>query len=341
MYHKIYVTLSYGFHLYVSYHTFTFTFIQEITNFLKQIPFVGWVLELLDDAITSAIEALFDGIGIEIPSFGLDVPFLDNLDRLVEDAKKALQEFLDFFTSIMDMDGKIDDLIEPIISAIQEAIPSADFDLGCDISDNPEECFFDVLSSFVTIPSTDLAIPELNIGDFTAKLPEGLTSIAETFTNEIESIMDGILNLFEDVECDRYETLRINIPEFIEDTLTNFTSSAFPIPNCPINVEVCTNLRLPGLETFSGGIIDKLGDIISRRNRQLSVDTTSGFRRLLSVDDLCQDRWSDGGLFVNGGISIPIPIDDLLARGSSYATFRSSKFNKIFNFGKIPTSFKR
>jgi hypothetical protein len=183
--------------------------------------------------------------------------------------------------------------------------------------------FFDVLSSFVTIPSTDLAIPELNIGDFTAKLPEGLTSIAETFTNEIESIMDGILNLFEDVECDRYETLRINIPEFIEDALTNFTTSAFPIPNCPVNVEVCTNLRLPGLETFSGGIIDKLD------------------RMSLSEEDLCQDRWSEGGLFVNGGISIPIPIDDLLARGSNYTRFRSSKFNKILNFGKIPTSFKK
>jgi hypothetical protein len=294
VYHKIYVTLSYGFHLYVSYHTFTFTFIQEITNFLKQIPFVGWVLELLDDAITSAIEALFDGIGIEIPSFGLDVPFLDNLDRLVEDAKKELQEFLDFFTSIMDMDGEIDDLIEPIISAIQEAIPSVDFDLGCiisddisdDISDNPEECFFDVLRKFVKIPSTNLTIPELSIGGLNVKLPKGLTSIADTLTNEIESIMDGILNLFEDVECDRYETLRINIPEFIEDTLTNFTTSAFPIPNCPINVEVCTNLRLPGLETFYGGI----NDIISRRNRQLSVDTTSGFRRLL-----CEDRWSEEG----------------------------------------------
>jgi len=297
----------------------------------------------VEDLIDSVISALFDGIGIEIPSFGLRVPFLDNLDELVEEARRQLQDFLNFFTGIMDMDGRIDNLIEPILSAIEAAIPSIDFDLGCAISNNTEECFFDALSSFVSISSFPTAIPDLSIGEISFKLPDGLTDIAETFTNEIESIMDNIVNLFEDVGCDRYETLPINIPEFIEDNLTNFTSVAFPIPNCPINVEVCTNLRLPGLESFTEGITSTLNGIISRRNRHLSVDTSNGFERILSgVDDLCQDKWSDDGPFVNGGISIPIPIDDLLRRGSIGARSWSTKIDKIFKlFGKGPTSFRK
>ena len=98
--------------------------------------------------------------------------------------------------------------------------------------------------------------------------------------------MDNLFILFEDVGCYRYETLPINIPEFIEENLTNFTSVAFPLPNGPTNVEVCTNLHLPGIVSFSAGIIDTLNGIISRRSRHLSVDTSKGVEKIMSMQDL-------------------------------------------------------
>lgn len=272
-------------------------------DILKGIPGVGWILEKVDDAITSAINALLEGIGIEIPSFGLDVPFLDTLDDLVEEAKREFQKFMDFITGIMDMDGAIDKFIEPLTSAIADAVPSFDFldvDLGCNKT-NPEECIFDILSEYITVPSFDVTIPDMKIGDIDLKVPEELSGAIEDIANNVESVVDDMLTLFDDMGCDKYETMPIDIAEYFE----GFTGLSPPFPKCPMNVEMCTSLRLPGLQTFSDGLMQMVDESITRRHRNLS--TSRGPARSLS--SVCQDTLPNGDPW-NGGISIPL--DDVI-----------------------------
>ena len=294
----------------------------------------------MDDVITSAINALFEGIGIEIPSFGLDVPFLDTLDDLVEEAKREFQKFMDFITGIMDMDGAIDDFIEPLTSAIADAVPSFDFldvDLVCNKT-NPEECISDILSEYITVPSFDVTIPDMKIGDIDLKVPEELSGAIEDIANNVESVVDDMLTLFDDMGCDKYETMPIDIAEYFE----GFTGLSPPFPKCPMNVEICTSLRLPGLQTFSDGLMQMVDDSIARRHRNLS--TSRGPARSLS--SMCQVTFPNGDPW-NGGISIPLDdvirqisyrvrmfLDSKLDDGSASdrARYIYTKLNQFFRF---------
>jgi len=224
------------------------------------------------------------------------VPFLDNLDELVEEARIKLQGFLDFFTGIMDMDGKINDLIEPVLLAISDAIPT--LDVGCDESPNVDDCIKKALGLNFTVLQT----LHLGVGGFDFKMPDAFAEISETLTNEMNDIMTDVRTLFDDVDCNAYKTVQINIPEYIEENF-NFSASAFPIPNCPINVQVCTDLRLQGLDNFSRDTLARIEKILSRRNRKLSADLTGEFRRSLSVDNLCQTNWTEG-VPADGGITL-------------------------------------
>ena len=93
---------------------------------------MGWVISRVEDAIKWAICSLFDGIGTPIPNFEIDLPFLDNLQGLVQATKQELDDFLDFFASILDMDGAIDKLIEPVFDIVERVASDVDLDfLNC------------------------------------------------------------------------------------------------------------------------------------------------------------------------------------------------------------------
>jgi len=302
----------------------------------------------VEDTITLVIEKLFAGIGIEIPTFSIQIPFIDNLDKLIEDAKKELQDFLNFFNGIMDLGG-IDDLIESIVDTMEKAIPSFEgIDLGCDEFNSTEECMYDAFNDLVQLPSLDdmITIPNISVGGVDFEVPVEFTEILKKIADGISSTLDSISDVFDDVGCDRYETLSVNIPEFINEKFLSFTDTTLPIPNCPINVDVCTSPQLPALESFSDTIKKVVEDVLSRRNRQLSLEKPgAGFERSLTINDLCVSDLDTLNLdprlqFFNGGLSIPIPIEELIRRGSKGVRDFSQITNKLFKvFGQVPTQF--
>ena len=296
---------------------------------IKKIPGVGWAVKEVEDSIESVIKGLFDAISIPIPNFEINLPFLDDLEGLVQEAKQELDDFLDFFTSILDLDGAINELIEPVLEVIEKMVPAVDIDfLNCTQFNTTEECLFDKIVNFITIPSTDRFIPEILVGDIDITLPEDFSEIFRSLSDDFESVADSILDLFDDMRCDRYETLPVNLRDFMDDNFMGFTGSAtFPLPSCPIKVEVCTGLRFPNMDGLSSKIIGSVDNVISRKRRKL------GF---VELDDLCQDKYDGTGSFVNGGISIPIPIEELYRRDSDRTRQQwSTKMNKMFKFADM------
>ena len=303
---------------------------------IKKIPLVGWVVSRVEDAIEWAIRSLFDGIGIPIPNFEIDLPFLDNLQGLVQAAKQELDNFLDFFTSMLDMDGAMDELIEPVFDIIERMAPDVDFDfLHCTQFNTTEECFFDTILNFITIPSTDRFIPEISVGEVDITLPEDFSAIFQSLSDDFESVADSILDLFDDIGCDRFETLPVILRDFMDENFMEFTGSGtFPLPSVPINIEVCTGLRVPNMDALSTKIIGIVDNVISRKRRKLGLLSERSKRSL--SDDLCQDKYDGTGSFVNGGISIPIPIEELYRRDSDRTRQQwSTKMNKMFKFADM------
>ena len=177
---------------------------------------------------------------------------------------------------------------------------------------------------------TGLENLHLGVGGFDFKMPDVFADISDALTKEMDDIMDDVRTLFDDVDCNAYKTVQINIPEYIEENF-NFSASAFPIPNCPINVQVCTDLRLQGLDNFSRSTLARIENILSRRNRKLSADLTGEFSRSLSVDNLCQTNWTEG-VPADGGITLAIPYADLFYKGSIHASKISLTMYKFFKF---------
>ena len=279
--------------------------VKKVIDVLKSIPFVGHLITEVENLIDMLLNEIFKTIGIELPSFEIEVPFLDNLEDLVEKAREELQQFIDTFEDVINMDGKIFDLIDPILSAVSEAIPTIPTfnldDLGISISNT--------------------TFPVLSVGDIDFKLPDIMISIKTGLLDSIEGIKEDIRTLLDKVECSKYETVRINVPEFMKESLN---ISQFPLPACPINTRVCTGLHMEGLEDFSAKTKTRIDDIVSRRRRELSSDST----RSLSIDDtLCLSNWADG-VPANGGISIPIPIKDIF---TTVGEFLPRKLFQLFD----------
>lgn len=297
---------------------------------IKKIPGVGWVVRKVEDAIEGTIKSLFGNIAIPIPKFEIDLVFLDELQKLVQEAKQQLDSFIHFFTSIMDMDGSIDELIGPIFDTFEEMIPSLDLDFfNCTQFNTTDECFFSRLVNFIQVENEDSLIPDISIGDVDISLPDGISDVIQSLTSDFESVAEAIMTVFDEIKCERYETLPVNIREFIDDNFVEFTSSSFLLPSCPINVEVCTGLQIPNIDVLSTKISGIVEDVVAtRRRRRLEFEDI--LERSLATDELCQTKIANTDNYWNGGISIPIQIEELLRRGSNKGQQWSKIVRTIF-----------
>lgn len=219
-----------------------------------------------------------------IPNFGFDIPLLDELEQMVEDAKNEIRKVIDYLETFMDVDG-LDYLIEQGLASILEAIPSLDI-LGCKDITNSEDCDLGLGVDLVRFNS--IGIPEFKIGELEVEIPDDFTDVVKRLMDEISSVRDDALAIFQDVDCKRFEKRQVNIVEFVQSNF-NISNDAFPIPACPINIYVCTELHFPGFNTFIDGMNERLDDILSRDRRLLDDDAFKEF-----------------------AVSIPIPVGTLV-----------------------------
>ena len=155
-------------------------------------------------------------------------------------------------------------------------------------------------------PKTDLLGIDL--------LPDtGLKEIMDGFIEDGEQIVEKVTELLSvGVECREYKTVPIDIISEIESRF-DIDTTDIPIPNCPINVQMCTNLVVPHADSFEDFMRTKLGTIARKRNRNLASKNLQS-RHLDSA--FCSATWPFGVL--NGtqpwdfSIAIKIPLPALI-----------------------------
>ena len=285
--------------------------IKKIIDAIKSIPIVGEVIAFVEKAVDAALAAIFKTIGVELPSFRLDIPFIDELKRRVEETLAKGEEFIDYFKTFLDLDGKFTDLLEPITEPIFDALPS--IDLGCGDVLDPKDlliCSFKALGMNLDLDVNEPKIDLLGID----LLPDtGLKEIMDGFIEDGEEIAEKVTELLSvGVECREYKTVPIDIISEIESRF-DIDTADIPIPNCPINVQMCTNLVVPHADSFGDFMRTKLGTIARKRNRNLASKNLQS-RHLDSA--FCSATWPFG--VINGtqpwdfSIAIKIPLPALI-----------------------------
>ena len=261
--------------------------IKVIIDWIKSIPLIGELVVFVENAVDLVLSSIFKAIGVELPEFGLDLPFIEELKKKIEEVSRLSDELIDYFANIMDLDGKFNGLLEPILDPIYNSIPS--IDLGCEDNQNQNlmECVFEKVGMHITFIDDLPKLDVLGI-DFMPNL--ALKKIIVDILGNSKDFTDKLDNLFnEEIECRQYETVPLNIISEIATGL-NISTSDLPIPNCPINFEMCTDLYLPGADAISTFIKGEL----TRRKRRLN--------------DICSLTWPNTDITYDFSVSIDVPI---------------------------------
>ena len=297
----------------VSYDPINFTLeevgkvVKKIIDAIKSIPIIGEIISFVEDAVDAALAAIFKFIGVELPSWKIDLPFIDRLEQLAQKAAGKAEEFMEYFENVLNLDGKLSALVEPIIEPVLDAIPTIDLD--CD--GNETEillCSFDKLGINVELDVDEISGMEISGIDL---LPDtGIIDVLQGFLENAENIGNHLSDLFEDdgVACRQYETVPFDLIDQLETHL-NISRNDIPVAICPINFEMCTDLVLPQVDTFVGKMNDELSSTLQRKNRALEVNNTDHSRSLLSYFT-CDAKWAFGETdkFVDWGASITFPL---------------------------------
>lgn len=283
--------------------------VKKVIDFIKSIPLIGELVSLVEGLIDAALGLIFQAIGVDLPDFGLDVPFIEEFKRKVEEAFALADEFVDYFNNIMDLDDKFTGLLEPIIDPILDSFPSVDdFGIDCTNADDPLKCIFEKFEIDVNFkaPENILDIPEISVGDLEMPPIQEALQLLENLVDSVENFQSQVTNLFKGFECEKYETVPIEILSFVESHF----DTPIPFPVCPITFEVCTGIRLRSapletlLEAFNIDIpVSSSDGNISVIPRELQQNTSTSS----SLSGICGHKWPNG-VYWDWGFSFSIPL---------------------------------
>lgn len=281
---------------------------KSIIDAIKSIPIIGEIISFVENAVEAALSAIFKFIGVELPSWKIDLPFIDRLKELAREAAEKAEEFMEYFENVLNLDGKFSSLVEPIIEPLLDAIPTLDLD--CDGNETEIlTCSLDKLGINVEFDIDDISGMEISGIDL---LPEvDVVDILQGFLENAENIGNHLSDLFEDdgVECRQYETVPFDLIDQIETHLNISRDDIPDVAICPINFETCTDLVLPEESTFVENMNNELSLTLERKNRALGVNNTHHSRSLSSYFT-CDAKWpfGDTDRFVDWGASITFPL---------------------------------
>ena len=345
--------------------------VKKVIDFIKSIPLIGELVSVVESLIDEALSLIFKAIGVDLPDFGLDVPFIEQFKRKVEEVFALSDKFVDYLNNIMDLDGKFTGLLEPIIEPLLDAIPSVDdFGIDCTNADDPLKCVFKTFDIDVNFkaPENILDIPDISVGNLEMPPIQRALTLLEDLVLKVENFQSQVTNLFKGFECEKYETVPIEILSFIESHF----DTPIPLSVCPITFEVCTGIRLPSaplqtlLEEFNITIplssIDGNNSIVPRVLQQntstsstpssLPISIPSSLPSLssepskssepsllpseLPPDYICRHKWPND-VYWDWGLSFSIPLTEAIP----LPLFESKIFQggEIWSPDKFPFSF--
>eukprot|EP00978_Attheya_sp_CCMP212_P029406 scaffold104369_cov24-Attheya_sp.AAC.1 len=256
-----------------------------IEKAIKSIPGVGNLWTACENLFQKALQALFKEIGIELPDFGLNLNFVDDIVQDLEEAKEKLLGIVIFFEDIVLLGGDLSDRAMEAFESLTKLVPDALINFNC----TSPECLQEILGIGIDI---DASIPTISVGDVKISIPEELLDIPDQILGVLGDIKDEFDALFEsEISCGKYTTTPVNITQYMRAGF-NVSTADLGIPDCPVTFELCTDLVLPDFDTFLDRVQGYLAHAISKfRQRRL--------------EDSCVNCPSDFG-FV-----IPIPISEL------------------------------
>lgn len=282
--------------------------VKKVIDFIKSIPLIGELVSAVENIIDRVLNGIFKAIGVDLPDFGLDLPFIDEFRRKIEELLALSDQFVDYLNNIMSLDGRLTGLIEPIIEPILDAIPTVD--IGCSDGNETEifQCTLDSLGMNVNFDID--GISGLNLNGLNLLPDTGILDIVREFLEDAKNIGDQLLSLFEDsaVKCAKYETVSLDILEQLGTPIINNISD-FPVPMCPMNFEICTDLVLPKADDVANYVSNKLSSAFARKNRVLETRSDGSPRTLLDYGS-CGKKWDFGNTteYVDWGVSITFPL---------------------------------
>lgn len=265
--------------------------LRKIENFIKSIPIVGSVWSLVENTVKSIVQSLFKNIGIQIPSFGINTGFLDDVTSRLSDAVDRITDFLGSFSGIDIVGLPIASLLEDSFLRIWDSLPTnlieAVFDLLVNCTDSCELKFLDL-----EIIDEDI-FPDFKLSGQSFSLPRETLDTVRGFFDQIGDIEQDLENLLDGgFSCGSYEKKKVDVSYMLDILGVNATEVG--LPDCPYYVDFCSDFNFDGeaLQKFTNSALERLESSFSRRGRKLA------------------DSCSDGGF----GITIPIPVDRLILK---------------------------
>ena len=226
--------------------------IGRVIGIIKSIPFVGWIVGWVEDAVDAAIRAIFGRISLPLPSFNRDFAgpvrrardeLIAARDRVIQQAQAIELELQGAFTGLIpgDIDFSVD-------IDVNNFIPDELSDLPC-LSD---ECALQLPS---VAPVADEII---EARDF---IQNRLSTLDRSF---LHSSLIEYLDSF--AGCNESSTLRLQLAQFLPDNIR--------VDSCDLNEPSATMCLRP---TFSrGDILENLTQTV-----QTLFEFTPSQRRML------------------------------------------------------------
>lgn len=289
----------------------------------------------MQNVARNIVNGIFKKIGIKLPSFSFNTPFLDNeLKRVLDESQERLQKIINQFASIADLDGAFESFIDNMFSVLFGSIPKEMTDCisSLDSSYNAsiqELCIFDGLrdasselfdrfEQFAFSPEitailtniTDSAFEstEFIFDNFQRAVQIMMPSINDVWINAMKRLPDAVETISEDLnaifqqdlKCLKQETVQVNFIETFAQ-IFNLTEKELGIPSCPIQFSICSQMQIPELGTAIKRVKDRIDNLFKDSARYLLVS-----KGKYTVDTFEQFQCS--ALDRDFMISFPLPV---------------------------------
>jgi hypothetical protein len=282
-----------------------YIYMKSVEDLLKKIPGVGYLMGQVEEAIAKIVRGIFKKIGLVLPSFDLQFDFISTLTKSIEQAINEMQALMISFGGITDIGDQFGGIFEQTRTLIYDSATNIDMAVLDSVDWN--------------ITFDDNGFPSFNIEDISFSIPDELNMIYQALLEDIQSIAEDIHDLLTtDMYCDQYETLQLNIPEYINKIF----SIKIPLPSCPLTIRICTNLSLGSFDAFKKKMMERIESILPgavSRNLLLGEYEYSGGLAINIPTKLIFDSYST--------YAMKVLFQDLPLQNFKYADYFEVKFS--------------
>uniref|UniRef100_A0A7S1B743 Uncharacterized protein n=1 Tax=Corethron hystrix TaxID=216773 RepID=A0A7S1B743_9STRA len=268
--------------------------VQKIMEWITSIPLVGALWDTVEGFIESAIETIFAAVGLDPPSFGINLSFIDDIIQDVMNSVKTFSNALHHFEN--PFDGPLE-MLSGAFPKIAAKLPK--------FSLNPAEALANALDMEIIKESDGAGNEEINgvrIGDDIYTFPDCFEDTEDFLVEVIADIELGVKELTNgDIKCNNFEKVELDPKLYIEKLLDTTLDALYV---CPIEFQVCTDIEFANLETFEI-IMEKTVAKINTLGDKLQC--LLNFGSSPDSDNIHSSQSSSNSFFESWGVNFPLP----------------------------------